>query len=85
LGFDNNFAAVTRDGTAIVIGGEMGSYIYNTYGWSDLQTALEAGGADLSGWSVLSVLGMNADGTLVFGSGNHGGGVEGFVAQLPAG
>jgi hypothetical protein len=28
---------------------------------------------------------MNADGTLVFGPGNHGGGVEGFVAQLPAG
>jgi hypothetical protein len=84
-GFDNNFAAVTRDGTAIVIGGEVGSYIYNAYGWSDLQTALAAGGADLTGWSVLSVRGMNADGTLVFGSGNHGGGVEGFVAQLPAG
>jgi hypothetical protein len=28
---------------------------------------------------------MNGDGTLVFGSGNYGGGVEGFVAQLSAG
>jgi hypothetical protein len=84
-GIATNFAAVTRDGAAIVVAGTYGSYVYNTYGWSDLQTALLAGGANLGGWSVLGVLGMNGDGTLVFGYGNYGGGVEGFVAQLPAG
>jgi hypothetical protein len=84
-GIATNFAAVTRDGAAIVVAGTYGSYVYNTYGWSDLQTALLAGGANLSGWSVLGVLGMNGDGTLVFGSGNYRGGVEGFVAQLPVG
>jgi hypothetical protein len=84
-GIATNLAAVTRDGAIVVVAGALGSYVYNSYGWSDLQTALVAGGANLSGWSVLTVLGMNGDGTLVFGSGNHGGGAEGFVAQLPGG
>jgi hypothetical protein len=84
-GIDDNFAGVTRNGDVIVVGGQVGSYIYNSYGWFDLQTALTAGGGNLNGWSVLDVLGMSGDGTLVFGSGNHGGGVEGFVAQVPAG
>lgn len=84
-GIADNFGGVTRDGAVVVMAGAFGSYIYNSYGWSDLQTALTAGGADLSGWSVLTVLGMNGNGTLVFGNGNYGGGVQGFVAQLPAG
>jgi hypothetical protein len=84
-GIANNFAGVTRDGAAVVVAGALGSYVHNSYGWSDLQNLLVAGGANLTGWSVLSVLGVNADGTLVFGSGTHNGGAEGFVAQLPAG
>jgi hypothetical protein len=84
-GLANNFVSVTRNGVVVVVSGLLGSYIHNSYGWSDLQSALIAGGADLSGWSVLTVLGTNGDGTLVFGNGNHGGGAEGFVAQLPAG
>jgi hypothetical protein len=84
-GITLNIAGVTRNGDVVVVGGALGSYIYNTYGWSDLQTALVAGGANLTGWSVLGVLGVNGDGTLVFGSGMHNGGPEGFVAQLPTG
>lgn len=84
-GIDQNFAGVTRNGDVVVVAGALGSYINNAYGWFDLQTALAAGGGNLAGWSVLSVLGMSGDGTLVFGSGNHGAGAEGFVAQVPAG
>jgi hypothetical protein len=84
-GIDDNIAGVTRNGDVVVVQGALGSYIYNAYGWSDLQTALTAGGGNLTGWSALAVLGVSGDGTLVFGNGNHGGGAEGFVAQLPAG
>lgn len=39
----------------------------------------------MTGWSLDSVLGISADGTLVFGSGEHNGNSEGFVADFPAG
>ena len=84
-GMAPNFAGVTRNGVVVVVAGALGSYIHNSYGWFDLQQALVAGGADLSGWNSLNVLGTNGEGTLVFGSGAHGGGTEGFVAQVSAG
>jgi hypothetical protein len=84
-GIAENFSGVTRNGDAVVISGLLGSYVNNAYGWSDLQTALVAGGGNLTGWSVLTALGINGDGTLVFGNGMHNGGPEGFVAQLPTG
>ena len=84
-GMQESFGGVTRDGAVVVAPGVLGSYLHNSYGWFDLQAALTDGGADLTGWTVLNVLGMNSDGTLVFGQGQHGGGLEGFVAQLPSG
>jgi hypothetical protein len=84
-GINDNIIGVTRNGDVVVISGLLGSYINNAYGWSDLQTALVAGGGNLTGWSVLTALGINGDGTLVFGNGMHNGGPEGFVAQLPTG
>jgi hypothetical protein len=84
-GIADNFAGVTRNGDVVVIAGLLGSYVNNSYGWSDLQTALVAGGGNLTGWSVLTAFGINGDGTLVFGSGTHNGGLEGFVAQVPTG
>jgi hypothetical protein len=84
-GIAENIIGVTRNDDVVVVAGQLGSYIYNMYGWSDLQTALVAGGGNLTGWTVLTVLGINADGTLVFGSGMHNGGAEGFVAQAPTG
>jgi hypothetical protein len=84
-GITENIIGVTRNGDVVVVAGLLGSYINNAYGWSDLQTALAAGGGNLTGWTTLTVLGINADGTLVFGNGMHGGGPEGFVAQLPTG
>ena len=84
-GLADNFAGVDRDGAVVVVAGVLGSYIHNNYGWTDLQTALTAAGANLTGWTVLELLGINGDGTLVFGLGIHGGGPEGFVAQVPGG
>lgn len=84
-GLSANFIGVTSDGSVMVLAGALGSYLHNAYGWSDLQTALSAGGGALTGWTVLSVLGCNPDGTLVFGSGIHNGGLEGFVVKLSAG
>jgi hypothetical protein len=34
---------------------------------------------------VLDALGVNGAGTLISGHGTHGGGIEGFVANLPGG
>ena len=85
IGIVDNFMGVNRNGDVVVVAGLLGSYIHNNYGWFDLQAALVAAGANLSGWSVLDVFGIDGDGTLVFGCGNHGGGPEGFVAQLPPG
>jgi hypothetical protein len=84
-GINTNVAGVTRNGQVVIVAGMVGSYLHNAYGWFDLQTVLTAGGADLTGWTVLDALGVNGAGTLVFGSGTHNGGPEGFVAQVSAG
>lgn len=84
-GIATNVGGVTHGGTVIVVAGTLGSYLHNSYGWFDLQTALAATGADLTGWSTLNVLGINGAGTLVFGHGAHSGGTEGFVAEVSAG
>jgi len=83
-GLSDNFIGVTSDGSVTVLSGALGSYLHNDYGWWDLQTALTSGGGALAGWSVLSVLGCNPEGTLVFGNGTHNGGQEGFVVKLSA-
>jgi hypothetical protein len=61
------------------------SYLHNANGWFNLEATLSGSGLDLSGWTGLAVLGVSADGTLLFGSGTHSGNMEGFVIEVPSG
>ena len=64
-------------------------YFRNANGWFHLTSALGAKGVDIAadGWETnsLRINGISSDGTLVFGSGNHNGNAEGFVATFEAG
>lgn len=87
----NNIAGVTADGSVVAVFGsgatdvDNTSYVRNPSGWFDLQDILSNAGVDLTGWTLDEVLGISADGTLVFGCGIHNGNVEGFVAGFPVG
>ncbi|HEX5000622.1 MAG TPA: FG-GAP-like repeat-containing protein, partial [Terriglobia bacterium] len=65
------------------------AYLHNSHGWFHLASAIAAQGIDIlsDGWDVetIAVAGISPDGTLVFGSGEHNGNREGFVAEFPAG
>jgi hypothetical protein len=60
------------------------AYFRNSVGWFRLESALAAQGIFLPnmGWTELQVSGMNANGTLIFGQGQHNGAPEGFVAEF---
>jgi uncharacterized membrane protein len=87
----NNLAGVTNDGQAIVIavgppdGSSSVSYVRNRHGWIPLQPLLAAAGADVAAWTLDSVLGCSNDGTVLFGSGQHLGQQEAWVAVVPPG
>ncbi len=90
---------ITNDG-AVVVANSVGScgptpcnpdrytYFHNSHGWFNLTQALWRGGAPLDGWRNLQSLGMNGEGTLVWGSALHWNGSgfvpEAFVAEFPA-
>ena len=59
------------------------AYIRNPNGWFALHNVLRAAGVTLApDWDSLSIAGISADGTLVFGQGRHNGNLEGFVAEF---
>lgn len=87
-----NLGGVTADGSVIAIAGwdpisgaNVASYIRNPSGWFKLQDLLTDAGVDMTGWSLDDAIGISGDGTLVYGSGQHNGNSEGFVAEFPAG
>lgn len=89
-----NVGGLTADGAVVVHcyeatlpGAPAITYFRNAQGWFHLSSALAAGGVDLAAqdWDELIGAGISPDGTLVFGSGQHGNSVEGFVAEFPPG
>ncbi|HAB18822.1 MAG TPA: hypothetical protein PLX89_21875 [Verrucomicrobiota bacterium] len=92
--FPPTLGGVTADGAVVAVtfgrdevSGPRDAFFRNRHGWWILANALTAEGVNLaaSGWVVDSVLGVSADGTLVFGEGRHDGNVEGYVAEFPPG
>jgi uncharacterized membrane protein len=87
----NNLAGVTDDGSAMVVsvgladGSNMTAHVFNRHGWSDLQPALARGGAKLDGWVIDAVLGCSNNGRVLYGSGQHNGQQEAWVAVVPPG
>ena len=86
----SNLGGVSPDGSVVVVSGSLGTdlfnhaYFYNAHGWFDFQTAMTLAGVNLTGWTLTDVLGMSADGTLVFGNGLYNGITEGWVLSLPS-
>lgn len=82
--------AVTGDGSVVVsswgdptnASAENIAYFYNTHGWFNFQTAMSAAGVNLTGWTLTNIIGISSDGTLVYGSGNHNGNLEGWVISF---
>ena len=87
----SNVAGMTNDGSVVALnfGGPTRNFAYfhNSHGWFLLTAALGASGIDIKsqGWTDLQLLGMSADGTLLFGGGVHDDQYEGWVAEFPAG
>ncbi len=87
----NNLGGVTDDGSAMVTsvgpidGSTSTAHIFNRHGWSDLQTALVHGGAKLDGWVIDVVIGCSNNGRVLYGSGQHNGQQEAWVAVVPRG
>lgn len=61
------------------------SYLHNAQGWHPFKEVATATGVLPPGWSLDVVLGVSADGTLVWGRGVHQGNEEGWVFEFPAG
>ena len=84
-------SGVSSDGSVVAIHGggaaaaDTTAYICNGNGWFVLRDILTGAGVDMTAWKLDQVCGCSADGTLVYGSGKHNGGDEGFVAEFPAG
>jgi hypothetical protein len=86
-----NIAGMTADGSVVVIA--MGdpqapagaSFMHNASGWHDVQAIVAGAGVNLTGWTLSNIGGMSADGTRIWGAGNHNGNTEGFVVEFPAG
>jgi hypothetical protein len=86
-----NIAGMTADGSVVVIA--MGdpvdpvgaSFLHNANGWHDVQAIVAGAGVNLAGWTLNNIGGMSADGTRIWGAGNHNGNTEGFVVEFPAG
>ncbi len=86
---DAVFGGVTADGAVAVVNcaDEFTdtAYLRNSHGWFTVHEVIAGSGVDLTGWTLSAVLGITSDGTLVFGSGDHNGNNEGWVARVPAG
>jgi hypothetical protein len=86
-----NIAGMTADGSVVVIA--MGdpfdpvgaSFLHNASGWHKVQAIVAGAGVDLTGWSLNNIGGMSADGTRIWGAGQHNGNTEGFIVEFPAG
>lgn len=69
-----NLGGVSADGSVVVVSAGDAidvnalsiAYFKNTYGWFDFQTAMTLARVNLSGWTLTDVLGISADGTLVY-------------------
>ena len=85
-----SIGAITADGqVAIVSYNDIDvtltiSYLRNAHGWFELNAVMADAGVDLTGWVLDGAWGVSSDGTLLFGSGQHNGNVEGWVSELPA-
>jgi hypothetical protein len=83
----NNFGGLTADGKvgAIVFYTPTSSisYVRNAHGWFTVDRCLTDAGIDLTGWVLDGVQGVSPDGTLLFGTGQHAGNIEGWVAEVP--
>ncbi len=92
-----DLGGMTADGSVVAVtlsafaggGGGRHAYIHNAHGWFHLTTILGANGINIgaSGWDLekLQIHGISPDGTLVFGQGERGDDVEGFVAEFSPG
>ena len=82
---------MTADGSVVVIA--MGdpvdpvgaSFLHNASGWHKVQAIVAGAGINLTGWALNNIGGMSADGTRIWGAGQHNGNTEGFVVEFPAG
>jgi hypothetical protein len=86
-----NIAGMTADGSVVVIamndtqGPTGASFLHNANGWHKVQAIVAGAGVELTGWSLNNIGGMSADGTRIWGAGQHNGNTEGFVVEFPAG
>jgi FG-GAP-like repeat len=86
-----SLAGMTADGSVVAVAFDpadnptAASYIHNSHGWHDFQTLAGRAGLNTAGWVLDTIFGMSADGTLVWGSGNHNGNTEGWVAEFDPG
>jgi hypothetical protein len=87
----SNAGGMTADGSVVAVTfGDpvdpvVGGFVRNASGWHDVTSIMTNAGLDLAGWSGITINGLSADGTLVFGAAVHNGNPEGWVAQFPAG
>jgi probable HAF family extracellular repeat protein len=85
----NAVGSVTGDGQVVVlkfVSADFAvsvSYLRNSHGWFLLTDALADAGVDLTDWTLDFAWGVSPDGTLVYGSGQHKGNIEGWVTELP--
>jgi len=84
--FSSTAWSVNHDGTVVVGCTSSGPMIWDAAnGMRDLQEVLAIEfGLDLTGWTIGSVRGISADGTVIVGAGiNPDGNSEGWIATLP--
>ncbi len=75
---------VSADGTVIVGTSSNQAFVWDSgNGMRRLSDVLDAGGVNLSGWSLASATDVSSDGTTIVGYGTHHGATEAFIAKLP--
>lgn len=81
-------ASVSGDGSAVA-GLSTSTNGFEAFFWDEangmqsLTAMLEAGGVDLSGWTLTDAQDISGDGTTIVGYGTHNGNTEAFVAVIP--
>ena len=85
----NTFSGMTADGSIVAVSMYNdvadGGYIHNSSGWHEIRALAARAGADVTGWSVMVCNGISADGTLVWGNGQHNGSTEGWILDFASG
>jgi len=79
---DGSVVAITFATTTVQLGSSGAGFVHNAQGWFHLRTILDAAGVDLTGWNRFFINGLSADGTMLWGWGQHNGAQEGFVIEF---